>query len=88
MDLVSKQEWLDWKSLRPTKQLVKSLFDTREDLKEYMVENKFTTEDDRRIVMGRCQALKDAIDYIIENFETLEKEEKDDLGSSLTSDRS
>lgn len=87
-DLVSRQEWVDWCSLRPTKQLVEGFFNTREDLKEDLVEMKYITEQEKYIAIGRAQALKDMIDYITRDFEYLERYENNDVESSESSDNS
>ena len=67
---VTKQEWIDWKALPITKEFLRRLFDKREDLKEGLAEGQ---AEDLHNIIGQCQALKDAIEYGIEKFETIEE---------------
>lgn len=67
--MVSKRDYLDWRSSHVTKALVKALNDKREFLKEGLAEGAGQPED-----VGRCQALRDIIEYILRDFETFDEE--------------
>jgi len=69
VDQVSKDEYQEWKNNRVTKRYIQGLFDTREELKEGIVEESQSTDQARFVAIGRCQALKDAIDFAIFNFD-------------------
>lgn len=84
-ELISKQEWVDWCSLRPTKQLVKALFEKREELKEGLVEERELPD---LVIIGRCQALKDEIDYIMHDFDYIERYQNNELEASSSPDNS
>ena len=71
----TKQDYLQWREMYVTKCLVQALFNKREMLKEGLAEGHsgdLTNEIQK--VIGRCQAHKDDIDYIIHEFEVLEVE--------------
>lgn len=74
---VTKREWIEWKQNKVTKEYIERIYTKREQLKEGLAEGQAEgTEHDR--VIGQCQAIKDAIDYAVFNFETLEEEGAED----------
>lgn len=86
---ISKEEFIEWKNSRGTKQFVEDLFNTREELKEGIVEMRHSTEEDRCIAIGRAQALKDTIDHIIYNINyQLEESQQDDMESGSAQNHS
>lgn len=75
---ISKEEWEFWKNLKTTKEFVRALYLKRELLKEGLVESSYTKHEEELKVVGRCQALRDTIDYILHDFEVREEEIKED----------
>lgn len=71
---VTKAEWQDWKRSPVTKFLVYAYLTKLEYLKNGLIDGHFTGEEARLIAIGRGQSFKDAIDYIIDNFETIQEE--------------
>ena len=69
---VTQQEWLDWRAMKVSKEFLKRLFEKREDLKEGLAEGQAENKD---VVIGQCQAYKDAVDYGLLKFETVDSEE-------------
>lgn len=76
---VGKEEWEFWKQSKVTKEFVKALYFKREILKEGIVESSYSTREEELKVVGRCQALKDTIDYILHDFEVIEEEIKENV---------
>lgn len=74
--MITKQSWADWKQHPVTKELVKSLFDKREDIKENLVEEKYGTDVIKWF--GYTQSLKDTINFIVEDWKIDLVEEKDE----------
>lgn len=81
-DPVSKDEYNEWRNNRVTKAFLEELFETREQLKEDLVEMKNSTDQDRFVTIGRCQALKDAIDHAIFEFDYIGKYDNVEVGST------
>ncbi len=78
MDLeVFKDEWEEWRTNKVTKAFLKTLFNKREFLKEGVVEMNHSSENERLIDIGQCIAIKDNIDYAIENFNYVEKSQEE-----------
>lgn len=86
-DQVSKEEYVQWKSSRVTQQLIQDLFFKREAIKEGWAEGQHSDESQRLMDIGRCQGLKDTIQYIQSDFNHYNKEEDlDDVDASVASD--
>lgn len=76
MDLieVAAHEWEDWKANRVTKAYIQRLYIQREGLKEELAEGKAGT--DVALFIGRCQGIKDSIDYAVTDFEFSQETEE------------
>ena len=72
VDSPFKSDYVDWRRNQVTKFLVQELFNKREMLKEGIAEGKTSSLDELHQNIGRTQAIKDIIDYIISDFETLD----------------
>ncbi len=75
---VAKEDWALWKQTPVTKRAVAGLMNKREYIKEALAEGQFVTEDERLIAIGKTQALKDAVLYLIEDFDYQIKEDVSD----------
>ena len=64
--MITKASWHEWKQHPVTKELVKSLFEKRESIKEAIVEEKYGTENVKWF--GYTQSLKDTINFIVEDW--------------------
>lgn len=64
--MITKADWSDWKQNPVTKELVKSLYEKREALKEELAEEKFGGDYPKWL--GYVQCLKDEISFIIEDW--------------------
>lgn len=84
-DRISKEEYLEWRDNRVTKQLIQDIYEKREFLKEGVVELSDESEKQRFVTIGRCQAMKDIIDFVLRDFdyegkyETLETDSPQDF---------
>ena len=76
---VDYDSWLQWKQHPVTKQAGAGLMNKRNNIAEDLLEGICGTNDERMTAMGRCQALRDAVIYLIEDFDYIEKEEKADV---------
>lgn len=85
---ISKEEFLEWKNSRGTKQLVKEIYEKREALKEGIVEMSHSTDTLRFVDIGRTQGYKDIIDHIIFNLDYTMETQSDDLESGSAPDHS
>lgn len=74
---VTKEQWITWRALDVTKEFFQRLFDKREQLKEGLAEGNLNNTD-IEIYIGQCQAYKDAVNYGLFEFETIDKELEDD----------
>ncbi len=77
MSDVNKAEWQQWKRDKVTKQLVADFLNKRLYLTEGLIEGAFTGDEGRLIAIGRCQGLKDAVTYIIEDFNCSDLDKED-----------
>lgn len=84
---ISKEEFLEWRNSRGTKQFVQALFEKREAIKEGIVEMAHSSDEQRFVDIGRTQGYKDAIDYVVYNLDYMETK-SDDLESGSASDHS
>ena len=73
---ITRQEHLDWKQQKVTKEYLKRLFEKREQLKEGLAEGQSEGGTQFYNVIGQCQAYKDAIDYGLYDFEVISLEEQ------------
>jgi hypothetical protein len=80
LDDISQEAWDEWRKSKATRILVAGILNTREELKEAVVENHHSTDAARLIDMGRCQAFKDVVEFIIE------KRKKPNVESDSASD--
>ncbi len=69
---ILKSDWIQWKANPVTKALAEAYFERREWIKEQIAQG---IKDET--YLGQCMALKDAIDYIISDFEVIDEEKKD-----------
>jgi hypothetical protein len=76
----SKELYLAWRELGVTKFLVQDLFLKREELKEGLAEAQYGSTEEYERAVGRCMALKDAIDYIIRDFDYVDSGEEEENG--------
>lgn len=67
-----KRDWLDWKSLPVTKEMLQAVYEKRELLKEGIVEAKDMENIERHI--GRCIALQEVLDFFTYGPDDLEEE--------------
>ena len=72
LDEVFKSQWHDWKQSKITKKLVKDIFNKREMIKEGWAEGQHEDQKQEFLDKGRCMAMKDIIDYILYEFETID----------------
>ena len=79
---IFKSEWAEWKRSNVTKKLVQEIFNKREYMKEGLAEGAFESEKDRWTAVGRCQGMRDMVEYIISDFEV-----SDDTGDSSSEER-
>lgn len=84
MDIISKDEWVNWKKNPVTRRFLLAVHQKREDLKEGISEGQ--AGDDLFIAIGRCQGLKDCLDYATKAFEFDEEEKTNERGSSGSPD--
>ena len=68
MSPITKEEWQDWKRNKVTQEYFRRVVDQREQYKEGLVEGHAENHQERDIVIGRCQGIKDCIDYAISGF--------------------
>lgn len=74
--MVLKSEWVDWKANPVTKFYLKQIFERRELYKEDLAEGQAGSTQERDLAIGRCQGIKDCLDYAINSFEYVEDEEE------------
>ena len=77
---VYKSEWGEWKRQKVTRALLADIMNKRDWLKEALAENKFDSDQERNINIGKCIAMREIVEYIIADFATImdnAKEEKD-----------
>lgn len=72
MNPVTKEEWMDWKSSKVTYEFLSRLTGMREEYKEGLVEGRAENRVEQDIVIGRCQGLKDAIEYAVRAFDVID----------------
>jgi len=77
IDPVDYESWLQWKQNPVTRQAVAGLLNKRSNISEDLLEGICETNDQRMAAIGRCQALRDAVIYLIEDFDYIEKEAKE-----------
>ena len=75
---VHKADWAQWKQNPVTKRAVAGLMNKREHLKEALAEGLFSTDEERVLAIGETKALKDAVMYLIEDFDYQVEEEIED----------
>lgn len=73
--MITKRDWLDWKSQEVTKFLLHALNQKRELLKEGLANGEASEESFKREV-GRCIALQEAIEFIVHGPEFDEEDEE------------
>lgn len=88
IDLVSKEEWARWKQDRVTKQAVAGLMNQRSIILEALADRLFSSNDERLMAIGEAGALKDAVMYMIENFDFAQRKDIEDVESDSVSDNS
>ena len=76
-DEVNKAEWQQWKKDKVTKLFVAGILNKREYLKEGLVEGHLSTHDEQLMAMGKCQAIKDIVTYLIEDFNYIERDQEE-----------
>lgn len=79
---MTKEEWVDWRDNFVTQAFLEALQDTRDGKKEEIAEGK-VEGNQLYVEIGRCQGLKDALDYALRYFHL---EEDNAKGSGLPSD--
>ena len=62
---ISREEWADWKANKVTKEFLQHIMGTREDYKEGLVEGRVVEDVNKDIVIGRCQGIKDSVDFAL-----------------------
>ena len=72
-----KADYVDWKRNPVTKFFMQEIFNKREYLKEGIAEDKASSDKEMWIAIGRTQGIKEIIDYIIEDFETVQDPEEE-----------
>lgn len=72
---VYKSEYLDWRRSKVTKALVQDILHKREALKEGWAEGHLEKEETDK---GRCQGMKDIIDYIVDGFEVVDDQQPEE----------
>jgi hypothetical protein len=77
-DSVLASDYKEWRRHKVTKALVRDLLKKREFLKEGLAEDRLEDGWARGVTVGRCQALRDAIEYIVSDFDTIEDSTKED----------
>lgn len=65
----TKSDYQAWKANHVTRFFLQALMEKREHIKEGIAEGQSDKVD---LDIGRAQSLKDALDYAIFNFETIE----------------
>ena len=78
LEEVSKEEWLQWKANKVTKKYIANILTKREYLKEGLAEGQ-TRGEEALIEIGRCQALKDVVMNVIEDFDYIEREDEEKI---------
>lgn len=71
VDLPTKEDYLQWRSNHVTKALVRALLNKRTFLLEGIAEGHVSKEDLYEYI-GRTQGIRDAIDYVISDFECID----------------
>lgn len=64
MDNITPEQWVDWKNRPETREFIKQLNDSREDLKEGLAEGHADQPKDYDQTIGRCMALRDVIVHV------------------------
>lgn len=72
MTPITKSEWMDWKSNKVTYEYLSRLHGMREEYKEGLVEGRAEGKEQQDVVIGRCQGLKDAVDYAVKGFDVID----------------
>jgi hypothetical protein len=78
--MITKRDWLDWKSQETTRLLLQGLHEKREMLKEGLA-NGQSGEGNFEREIGRCIALQEAIEFILIGPEFEEEEETSQSGN-------
>lgn len=71
MTPITKEEWDDWKRSKVTQEFISRLNDQREQYKEGLADGEATQRQEQDIIIGRCQGLKDAIEYAWRHFDVI-----------------
>lgn len=86
LEPVTKEDWMQWKSNPVTRQYLSDLNLERETVKEDLARGSFGVSFDRGI--GGCEGLKFAIEYLMNNFEYLGRQQEEKYsGPESQSDR-
>lgn len=74
-----KEDYVQWRTDPVTKFFVQAMFNQRENYKEFLAEGHHESERELHEKVGACQAIKDAIDYALNNFngDVIETERQD-----------
>lgn len=62
--MFTKEEYVDWRSSKVTKTLLKILTENRQGKLEDLADGK-ARESDLYITLGQCQGLKDAVEFML-----------------------
>ena len=76
-EVVTKAEWAEWKRDKVTQHFLANIMNTREELKERLAENHEATEQNRDVLVGRCQQILDTVRYIVSDFDFIEEPSND-----------
>lgn len=82
MEQPSKEAWESWVHSSVTQWFLNSVHNRRELLKESLAEGR-SDVDNLKVYIGRCMGMKDVLQYAIQDFDYLGREEdqNDDQGS-------
>lgn len=77
-EAIPKEEWQRWKTNPVTLQFLADIMNMREGVKEALVQAAHSTEQARLVDIGKCQGIKGAMVYAIEDFKYMERQQEED----------
>lgn len=74
---MTKKDWIDWKVLEVSKQMLQGIYEKRELLKEGLANGQAYNKETFDQTVGRCIALQEVIDLWVHGPEFSDLDEED-----------